>query len=274
MVKFGITAVAAIVILRLAGEYDVQTIAMTTDAQNYAVAAEYLNRSSHKTVLVGSSLTFRLSEDYFQSADIENLSLAGGSPVTGLEIVAGASPPKLVLVEANILTRAVDEGLVTKLKDRTSTIFRPVRSAAAYYETMMHPPLKKEQVRSRIEGLIARPPSDVVDAGLVEQTVQAASAAPSANAVRQSLFGILKYKTLLESKGAKVLLVHMPCSPQFEATRFATVSAQMASEVFPIPSSWLKIDVDQSQLRWTDGVHLDARSAAMVARAIEAAATN
>ncbi|WP_342712165.1 hypothetical protein AAFG13_12485 [Bradyrhizobium sp. B124] len=271
MLKFVTTAAAAIAVLKLAGNHDVQPLSTTTDAQNYAVAAKYINGWSHKTVLVGSSLTFRLSENYFESTNIENLSLAGGSPITGLEIIASAATPRLVLVEANVLNRVLDEGLITKLKDRGSSVFRPVRSAAAYYETLMHPPLKKEQVRSRIDSLIAQPPSDTVDAGLAERTMHEARVMPSMEAIRQGLFAIQTYKTLLESRGAKVLLFHMPYSPQFEATPFAAASTRMAADAFPDAGSWLTIGIDPLQLRWTDGAHLDIRSAAMVARAIEAA---
>ncbi|VIO71102.1 hypothetical protein [Bradyrhizobium ivorense] len=269
--KFGVTAVAAIALLKWAGDSDVQTVETTTDAQNYAVAARYLNRWTHKTVLVGSSLTFRLSEDYFQSDDVENLSQAGGSPVTGLQVIAGASTPRLVLVEANVLNRVVDDAILAKLKDRNSNIYRPVRSAAAYYETLMHPPLEKAQVKAKVDQLIAQPPSDVINSSLVDQTLHEAETMPPAEAVRRGLSDIQKYKAQLESRGAKVLLFHMPYSPRFETTPFAVASTQMAAEAFPDAASWFTIDVDRSQLRWSDGVHLDARSAAMVARAIEAA---
>ncbi|WP_143198725.1 hypothetical protein [Bradyrhizobium sp. AS23.2] len=269
MIKFCITAVVAIAALRLGASYDVHTLVTTTDSQNHAVAARYLNRSTHNTVLVGSSLTFRLSENYFRSSDVENLSLAGGAPATGMAIIAGAPTPKLVLVEANILNRILDEGFVSRLNDRNSPAFRPVRSAAAYYETLMHPPLNKEQVRSGVDRLIAQPPSDVVDSALVQFAINDAATRPSIDAVRRGLSDIRKYKELLESRGAKVLLFHMPYSLQYEATPYATLSTQMASEAFPNPDSWLPINVDPLQLRWTDGVHLDERSAALVSQAIE-----
>jgi hypothetical protein len=48
----------------------------------------------------------------------------------------------------------------------------------------------------------------------------------------------------------------------------------MASEAFPNTDSWLPINVDPSQLRWTDGVHLDERSAALVSQAIEKSVEN
>jgi hypothetical protein len=268
MIKFCLAAVVAIAALRLGAGYDVHTIATTTDSQNHEIAAKYLNRGTHSTVLVGSSLTFRLSEAYFRSNDVENLALAGGSSATGLAIVAGASTPKLVLVEANIFNRVLDESFISRLTDRPS-VLRPVRSAAAYYETLMHPPLKQEQVRSFVDRLIAQPPSDVVDSALVQFALNDAATRPPIDVVRRGLSDIMKYKALLESRGAKVLLFHMPHSTQYEATPYATLSAQMASEAFPSRGSWLTIDVDPSQLRWTDGVHLDERSAALVSQAIE-----
>lgn len=273
MIKFGTTSVAAIVALRLLANHDVH-IVTTTDSQNYAVAAEYLNRSTHSTVLVGSSLTFRLSEHYFQSSDVENLSLAGGSPATGMAIIAGAPTPKLVLVEANILNRRLDESFITKLEGRASSVFRPVRSAAARYETLMHPPVKKRQVSSQVARLIAELPSNVINPDFVKLALSQAADPPPRDAVLRGLSDIRRYKALLESRGVKVLLFHMPYSPQYEVTPFAAFSTQMATEAYPNVGSWLPINVDRSQLRWTDGVHLDERSAALIARAIEEAIEN
>ena len=68
----------------------------------------YVTEPVPDVVLVGSSLTFRLKEEYFATPALRNLALAGGSPVTGLEIVADqAQLPKIIIVETNILSRAV-----------------------------------------------------------------------------------------------------------------------------------------------------------------------
>ena len=48
----------------------------------------YANQQIPDVVLLGSSLTFRLKEEYFETLRLRNLALAGGSPVTGFEIVA------------------------------------------------------------------------------------------------------------------------------------------------------------------------------------------
>ena len=268
IIKFGIATIVAIAALKLAAIHDVH-IVTTTDSQNYAVAAEYLNRSTHNTVLVGSSLTFRLSAHYFQSSNVENLSLTGGAPATGMAIIAGAPTPKLVIVEMNILNRRLDESFIARLDDRAPSVFRPVRSAAARYETLMHPPVKKRQISSQVARLIAEPPSDAINPDLVQLALNQAVDPPPRDAVLRGLSDIRKYKALLESRGVKVLLFHMPYSPRYEVTPYAVFSTELASEAFPNDNSWLRINVDRSQLRWTDGVHVDDRSAAIIAREIE-----
>src|SRR5262245_25477144 len=66
----------------------------------------YVNEPTPDVVLVGSSLGYRLKETYFATPNLRNLAIAGGSPVTGLAIVAGqAKLPKIVLVETNVLAR-------------------------------------------------------------------------------------------------------------------------------------------------------------------------
>ena len=74
------------------------------DAGRHADHAEPLLREPMPDiVLVGSSLTFRLKEEYFATRGLRNLALAGGSPVTGLEIVANQPRlPQYILVEANV----------------------------------------------------------------------------------------------------------------------------------------------------------------------------
>ena len=98
----------------------------------------YVKEPVPDLVLVGSSLAFRLKEEYFATLWVRNLALAGGSPVTGLEIVANQPQlPKIILVEANILSRPTDTALVEKYSRRDNTkplFFRPIRTAIAAYE--------------------------------------------------------------------------------------------------------------------------------------------
>src|SRR5437879_666059 len=115
-------------------------------------------------VLVGSSLTFRLKEEYFATSRLRNLALAGGSPVTGLEIVAHQTRlPRIVLVEANVLSRPTDTALVEKYSRSVNAeplFFRPIRTAVAAYENWLHAPLTHRQVFFALSRLLAQPPSD------------------------------------------------------------------------------------------------------------------
>jgi hypothetical protein len=88
-----------------------QVPATTTRDGTLITLNGYADEPIPDIVLVGSSLTFRLKEDYFAAPHLRNLGLAGGSPVTGLEIVE-QHLPKLVLIEATILSRPPDAGLV------------------------------------------------------------------------------------------------------------------------------------------------------------------
>ena len=122
LVRCGLSAALAVACLRSGHRLVRQQAASAGDdhARRHADHVEPLCREPiPDVVLVGSSLTFRLKEEYFATPRLRNLALAGGSPVTGLEIVANQPRlPKLVLIEANGLSRAADTALVEKYSER------------------------------------------------------------------------------------------------------------------------------------------------------------
>ena len=148
-------AVSAILLLCVAGlaaawiGNGVQLPSTTTRDGSLVTLNRYVNEPIPDVVLVGSSLTFRLKEEYFATPRVRNLALAGGSPLTGLAIVANRSKiPRIVLVETNVLSRSLDTGLVAKYsKDDNaySWFARPIRTAVALYENWMHAPPTREQ---------------------------------------------------------------------------------------------------------------------------------
>lgn len=271
LIKFAVTAAVGILAVKLIGGTGAQSIVTTTDGMNLLKTTKYLDETSHDVVLVGSSLSARLSEGYFTSLKIDNLALAGGASVTGLEIIAAAAArPKLVLVEANILSRPLDTDLIAKSTVR-DPVFQPVRWAVGTYERFLHPPKTKEEGHQEADRLLSRPPENVVDGRAVERAIGEASTPAPSGVIEKSLFEIRRLKFALEAKGVSVLLLQVPCSDAIETAPFASTTTRLAAAAFPDQSSWLQIDVDRSQLRWTDGVHLDERSAILVSRAIEAA---
>ena len=226
-------------------------------------------------VFVGSSLTFRLKEEYFATPRLRNLALAGGSPVTGLEIVANQLRlPKIILVEANILSRAADTALIerySKNGSAESLFFRPIRTAVAAYENWRHAPLTHAQASLALGQLLAQPPSDFDNRIYVERALQQENAADPTDTVRASVMRMQEVIATIEQRGARVLLFELPLAAQLDESRSAHLTREIVHAGFPDPARWLRVDFARSELRWADGVHLDERSAVIMARSIERA---
>ena len=75
----------------------------------------------------------------------------------------------------------------------------------------------------------------------------------------------------LEQRGTRVLLFELPYEDEIESARAAVITREIIHGAFPESDRWLRIDAERSELRWADGVHLDERSAVIVAHSIERA---
>lgn len=259
------------------------TLAIGTRLQQPAATARdgslitlnrYVQEPTPSLVLVGSSVTWRLKEENFSLPRVRNLALAGGSPVTGLTIVAKqAELPTTVLIETNVLSRDVDRALVERFGkgERSETFLRPVRTAIAAYETWNHAPPDPARVRAQLDGLLKQPPSGFDNRVYVERAVQQMNDENPETATRANVVLIRQLMAEIERRGARALLIEVPLAPEIEGTRSVKVTRDIVREAFPDRSAWLPIDTPPAELRWADGVHLDERSALIVARAIEKA---
>jgi hypothetical protein len=238
-----------------------------------------LNRYAKEPIpdvaLVGSSLTFRLKEEYFATPRLRNLALAGGSPVTGLEIVANQPRlPRLVLVETNVLSRTTDTALVERYSrsgNAEALFFRPIRTAVAAYENWLHAPLSHPQVSFALSQLLQQPPSNFDSRIYADRALQQFNAEDPTAAARMNVQRIEQLIRAIEQRGARVLLFELPYSEQLEGSRSATVTREIIHAQFPDPGRWLRIDYARGELRWRDGVHLDERSAVIVTQSIDRA---
>jgi hypothetical protein len=251
-----------------------QMPATTTRDGTLITLSRYLRAPVPEIVLVGSSITFRLKEEYFTTRGLRNLALAGGSPVTGLEIVANQPRlPQYILVEANVLSRATDTALVERYS-RGGTepfFFRPVRAVVAAYEQRLHAPLTHEQVARDLRQLVGQPPDDFDNHIYADRALQQFNAEDPTYATRLNAKRIEALIRMLEQRGARVLLFELPYAEPIEGSRFAATTREIVHAAFPDSKRWLSIEVNRSELRWADGVHLDERSAVIVAQAMERA---
>jgi hypothetical protein len=252
-----------------------QLSSTTTRDGTFITYNRYIQEPTPDVVLVGSSITFRLKEEYFATPRLRNLALAGGTSVTGLEIVVGQPRlPKVILVEANVLSRATDAALVAKYTSigRTEALFlRPIRTALAAYENWLHAPLSHEQVSARLDQLLGQPPSDFDNHVYLNRAVEELDAEDPTVAARANASRIAASIPIAEQRGARLLLFELPHSALIEDTRSVRVTSKIVHAQFPEPDRWLHLDFAREELRWADGVHLDERSAVIAARAIEKA---
>jgi hypothetical protein len=235
----------------------------------------FIRESVPDVVIVGSSVSFRLNEEYFATLNLRNLAIAGGSPLTGLEIVAnGKRLPKVVLVEANVLSRSTDAALVEKYSrnDRAEPMFfRPIRTAVLAYENWRHAPVNHTQVSLALNQLLKQPPSDFDNHIYVGRARQLLDAEDPTVATRASIKRIKELMLSLDQRGARMLLFELPYSAPIEDTQSVKITREIVHSEFPDPDRWLHIDYTRSELRWADSVHLDERSAVIVSQSIDRA---
>jgi hypothetical protein len=259
------------------------TVAIGTKLQQPATTARdgslitlnrYVQEHVPDVVLVGSSVAWRLKEEYFSLSRVRNLALAGGSQLTSLEIVAKQPRlPKIVLIETNVLSRPADHALVERFtgQEHSDAFLRPVRTAIAAYETWNHAPPDPARLRTALDDLLSQPPSAFDNRVYVERAVTEMNADDSVAAVRANVVLIKQLMAEIERRGSRALLIEIPLAPEIKETRTARATREIVRDAFPDPATWLSIDASLAELRWADGVHLDERSALMVARAIEKA---
>jgi hypothetical protein len=235
----------------------------------------YIQEPIADVVLVGSSLTFRLKEEYFATSRLRNLAIAGGSPVTGLEIVVNQRRlPRIILVEANILSRSTDAALVEKYSGNDHAeplFFRPIRTAVAAYENWLHAPLSNKQVSLALSQLLNQPPSDFDNHVYLDRAVQQSNAEDPTVAAHANAKRIRELIPAVEQRGARLLLFELPYSAPIEDTRSVRITHEVVHSEFPDPGQWLHIDFTRGELRWADSVHLDDRSAVIVTQSVDRA---
>jgi hypothetical protein len=252
-----------------------QQPSVTTRDGSLVTLNRYVREPVPDTVLVGSSVAWRLKEDYFSTPRFRNLALAGGSPVTVLEILAKQSAlPKTILIETNILSRESDGELIAQFSGsgRADALFlRPVRTAVAAYETWNHAPPNAAQARAEQDRLLRNSPSNFDNGAYVALVLRQMNEGDPTTPARANVARIGELIGDIQRRGSRALLIEIPFEARIEDTRLVTISRAIVRAAFPDPSLWLPINPPRGELRWADGVHLDERSAVIVARAIEAA---
>jgi hypothetical protein len=248
----------------------------TTGGEYEQALDRYARNPNAQIVLVGSSLTVRLREEFFSHTGLRNLAIGGGSLFSGLAMVASYPRlPPLILVEANILSRSANPELVKKYSNNSAAtraaFSRPIRLAAAHYQLWLPDPPNEDREQARISALLRDAPADYSNAAAIDRQLQSDNSAPSLEEFRRRAAELSRVVASLADRGTKVYFYRLPFQGALNHSRYAEDARTVMHEAFPEPGRWLDLDYPLEQLRWADGVHLDERSAALVAQSVDRA---
>lgn len=243
----------------------------TTDEQQIVILNRYFQLPALDVVLVGSSLAFRLREQFFEQGNVRNAALPGGSPLTGLAVIEASTVvrPRVIAVETNILTRGIDDRLFQKFRTakRGDNSLRPLRSLAAYYQNVLDDALPYDAARRR--SILERPPVTYdTERGMVNALVEL-----NRPVYRESMLNDARLlKSLvekLETQGVTIVFFEMPEPPMIAKSGYATTAREVLGQIFGSQDKrMLKVDYAASELRWYDAAHLDDRSAMIFGSAL------
>jgi hypothetical protein len=225
------------------------------------------------TVLVGSSLTFRLPTALLEP-QIANMGMVGGSALTGLAIVDGSGQrPNLVLIESNLLERPLDRQAVqAQLRFPERFLRRYFRVFRTGYDpaNLLWRGLTTLTHQSDLEPVLT---PQAAHAFFLEQQ-QFKAKPPEAGNFQHNLKQTAALVASLEAKGTKVGFFEMPIDPALMRSPADTVIRRDVRRAFP-PGRYCWLDLQVPGGAHTlDGVHLTTEDSALIARQILAQQKN
>ena len=258
---FVVIAVVAPVLINFSDLY-----ARVYDDRRFPSLSRYALEPTPDIVLVGSSMTSRLSEGYFQTK-LRNVATSGGSPLTGLAILASyPSLPRVVFVETNIMSRTIEADLVEKFGKNDAATFQWFKAYRAVISSIYY----WLKVRSEnVSKLLSSAPADYDISVSVRETADAFASTNTDQTMAENTQTMKRLVDNLESRGCSVYFHELPYPGNLAASHFAATARTLVHDAFPDPKRWPPVDYHVPELRWVDAAHLDERSAAIVARAMD-----
>jgi len=233
--------------------------------RSFPALSRYEFEPTPEVVLVGSSMTYRLYEGYFQER-LRNLAIGGGSPLTGLAIVASyQSIPRLILVETNIMSRGVDDTLVEQFGKYDAEPYRWFRPVRAFISWVYYW-IKSKSEADNVEQLPKQQPFDHDISASVAAALEEYNSTKLDDAMVRNAETLKRLVANLEGRGCQVLFYELPYPDRLGDTHYAVTARSLVHAAFPAPQAWPTLDFREHELRWVDAAHIDERSAIIVAR--------
>jgi hypothetical protein len=269
LAKVALTAFGGLLLSALiAGAPQIQVT--ENDGQGAEELVLYRNEPTPLYALIGTSLTYRLKEEYFLPMRVRNLALPGRSVVTSLEILG--SYPKLpanIFVETSVMTWSDDANFVKKFSYDAGGHFKIgplVRGLVAYINSQL---MRNGKVKAQLDdSILNEPPAQYDNKDYVEWAKKQWTGHNQDAEIASNVDALAHLVTQLEKRGSNVYLYEMPLAPGMTETNVMTTTRKLIHERFADQGRWLTLNYPVNQLRFRDHAHLDERSALIVARAM------
>jgi hypothetical protein len=234
-------------------------------AQRYTLAD-----TAPKIVLVGSSLSAQIPKRLLEP-DIYNLSFAGGSLFTGLELVESAkAAPHLVVIEMNILFRNADPQLLENISRPVFAKLRPMvpalqeqwQPANVLAGKLTRVPLEKLSVmKSRLCSPSISSNEDDLHKRMVAIALENNRTPLPPDELTRQIALLRQHIPKLQARGIQCAFLEMPTDSAIAASpRCAAIRAKMLEEFPTTKYLWISPDQKHTYLT-TDGQHLQLKEA-------------
>lgn len=211
-----------------------------------------------KCVLVGSSLSYRISQDYLPKG-YNNLSFSGGSAFTGLEILKKCERlPKIIAIEINVINRPTEDDFLANLfmpvlKDARKTL--PSLQEKNQPVNLLAPLL----MTSKAKPQSTSKPSAELYQSLLKEHLKELNKSPDTSILSQ-IKKLQEYVSYFKNLGVKILFYDMPVDSQITHAKIPSYIRTNMISAFPQKDNlWLQSGVENAYT-FTDGEHLDAES--------------
>jgi hypothetical protein len=260
----------------------------TTDEVRSKIVDHYLNSPVAPIALAGSSFTMRLREEFFHKLYVRNLALPGGSPLTGAAMIeaAAALRPRFIAIETNTVSQRLDQAMVERVRTsngqpaRVLMNLRPLRTLAALYQRKLDDRQRFDrdnksallQEAALEEAILRKAPAAESNPLALATTLAEWNNPDHDQIIRRNVAELKDIVEKLEMQSISVFFYELPLGPAFERSRYMTTGRSAMAEAFGYDHRrWLSLDYPSNEIRWTDGAHLDERSAIIMARSLERA---
>ena len=191
-------------------------------------------------------MTFRIYEGYFKTR-LRNISIPGGSPLTGLAILASyPSLPRVVLVETNIMSRPADPEMVEEFAKNDAAAFRWFKPYRAVISLVYYWLKYKSE---NVADLRNSAPAIYDISTSVHQAADEFAGTSTDEAMAENTQIMKRLVATLESRGCKVYFYELPYPGNLATSHFAVTARTLMRDGFPDPKRWPQFDYHLPELR-------------------------